>query len=125
MRRFLGFTGFYREFIQNYALIASPLTELTLKNRPFDWGRECEAAFHRLKGAALLAPVLAAWVSGQPTRVEADSSGYVAGAALLQQGKDQVWHPVAYPSKKLAPAEWNYPIHDKEMLAVILVRRYK
>ena len=29
------------------------------------------------------------------------------------------WHPVAYFSKKLNPAESNYPIHDKEMLAII------
>ena len=30
-----------------------------------------------------------------------------------------LWHPVAYFSKKLNPAESNYPIHDKEMLAII------
>ena len=29
------------------------------------------------------------------------------------------WHPVAYFSKKLNPAESNYLIHDKEMLAII------
>ena len=123
VRRFLGFTGFYREFIKDYALIVSPLTGLTRKNHVFDWGRACEVAFQRLKDAALSAPVLAAWVPGLPTKVEADSSGYVTGAALLQQGADQVWHPVAYLSKKLAPAECNYPIHDKEMLAVILALR--
>ena len=30
-----------------------------------------------------------------------------------------LWHLVAYFSKKLNPAESNYPIHDKEMLAII------
>ena len=30
-----------------------------------------------------------------------------------------LWHPVAYFSKKLNPAESNYLIHDKEMLAII------
>ena len=35
------------------------------------------------------------------------------------QKMKQLWHPVAYFSKKLNPAESNYPIHDIEMLAII------
>ena len=30
-----------------------------------------------------------------------------------------LWHPVAYFSKKFNPTESNYPIHDKEMLAIV------
>ena len=30
------------------------------------------------------------------------------------------WHPVAYHSKSLQPAERNYEIHDKELLAIVL-----
>jgi hypothetical protein len=29
------------------------------------------------------------------------------------------WHPIAYHSKSLQPAEQNYEIHDKELLAII------
>jgi transposase InsO family protein len=123
VRSFLGFTGFYREFVQYYSRIAAPLTGLTRKGRTFVWTEECQQAFEDLKEAAVTAPVLAAWVPGRPTRVEADSSGYVIGAALLQQAEDQAWHPVAYLSKKLTPAESHYPIHDKEMLAVISALR--
>jgi hypothetical protein len=32
VRQFLGFAGFYREFIQNYARITKPLTILTHKD---------------------------------------------------------------------------------------------
>jgi len=32
---------------------------------------------------------------------------------------DDKWHPVAYISKSLNPAERNYDIYDKEMLAVM------
>jgi len=32
---------------------------------------------------------------------------------------DDKWHPVAYISKSLSPAERNYDIYDKEMLAII------
>ena len=30
-----------------------------------------------------------------------------------------LWQPVAYFSKKLTPTKSNYPIHDKEILAII------
>src|SRR5215469_7820574 len=34
---FLGFANFYRRFIKGYSSIASPLTRLTSKDRPFSW----------------------------------------------------------------------------------------
>ena len=37
-----------------------------------------------------------------------------------------LWHLVAYFSKKLNPTESNYPIHDKEMLAIIrCIRKWR
>ena len=50
--------------------------------------------------------------------IECDSSGYAVGSTLMQKMK-RLWHPVAYFSKKFNLAESNYPIHDKEMLAII------
>ena len=35
------------------------------------------------------------------------------------KGADGKWRPVAFISKLLSPAEKNYEIHNKEMLAVI------
>ena len=41
-------------------------------------------------------------------------------AVLSQQSTaDGKWHPVAFYSKSLSSVEWNYKIHDKEMLAII------
>ena len=51
--------------------------------------------------------------------VEADSPGYATGAVLSQMHEDDKWHPVAYISKSLSPAERNYDIYNEEMLAVI------
>ena len=50
--------------------------------------------------------------------METDASdGVVAG--VLTQKHENEWHPIAFYSKSMSPAEWNYEIHDKEMLAII------
>ena len=36
-----------------------------------------------------------------------------------QSTVDGKWHPIAFYSKSLSSMEWNYEIHDKEMLAII------
>ncbi|XP_037931175.1 uncharacterized mitochondrial protein AtMg00860-like [Teleopsis dalmanni] len=48
VRRFLGLTGYFRKFVQNYAQIAHPLTQLTRKNIAFKWSSESESAFLKL-----------------------------------------------------------------------------
>src|SRR5579863_2239911 len=45
VRRFLGFTGYYRYFIQDYSRIARPLLDLTIKTTPWHWGNDQQKAF--------------------------------------------------------------------------------
>ena len=52
-------------------------------------------------------------------RVETDASDFAMGAVLSQQQQDGTWRPVAFISKSLNPAERNYEIYDKELLAVM------
>ena len=49
--------------------------------------------------------------------LETDASDLATGAVLLQKHRDGL-HPVAYYSKKLNPAERNYSVYDKELLAI-------
>ena len=51
--------------------------------------------------------------------LETDSSDFVTGGTLSQIGNDSKLHPVAYYSRKMLPAESNYEIYDKELLAII------
>ena len=54
-----------------------------------------------------------------PFVVTTDASGYAVGAVLSQdQGNGQ--QPVAFYSHKMAKAERNYPVHEQELLAIIL-----
>lgn len=120
VRGFLGFCGFYRKFIRNYGRIARPLDRLTQKNRVFEWTPECQEAFETLRRAVTEAPVLHYFHTNRSTKVETDSSDGVTGGILSQL--DPVtgnWHPLAFFSKTMNPAECNYEIHDKEMLAIL------
>jgi hypothetical protein len=118
---FLGFCNFYRRFIREYGRIARPLNALTRKGMLYKWDEPCQEAFDRLKRAMLEAPILRYYDFELPTRVETDASNGVVARVLSQQdSRSQFWHLVAYFSKTMQPAEMNYDIHDKEMLAIIL-----
>ncbi|RCI10688.1 hypothetical protein L249_5387 [Ophiocordyceps polyrhachis-furcata BCC 54312] len=119
VRSFLGFANFYRDFIPRFSHLTAPLIRLTQRNAPFVWTAECQAAFDTLKEAFISYPVLAQWDPSRPTVVETDCSGEALGGCLSQTGEDKILRPVAYHSQKLQPAERNYTIHDKELLAVI------
>lgn len=119
VRGFVGFANYYREFVPNFSEIARPLTALTKKGVLFVWTDQCEEAFRRLKTLLICAPVLAQWDPDRKTVVETDSSGYAIGGALSQYDDEGILRPVAFHSKKNNAAECNYPIHDKELLAVI------
>ena len=120
VRSFLGFANFYRDFIPHFSALANPLTNLTVKGTPFVWKERQQRAFEELKTFFISAPVLAMWHEDRETLVEADSSGFNIGGCLSQKDPDdQLFHPIAYFSKRLTPAECNYDIHDKELLAIV------
>ena len=65
------------------------------------------------------APILAYYKQGGKMIVVTDSSDYVSSVVFSQLSNDKLLHPVAYFSKNLNPAECNYKIYDKELLAII------
>ncbi|GJP42785.1 hypothetical protein CLOM_g2318, partial [Closterium sp. NIES-68] len=54
----------------------------------------------------------------RPFEVVTDASDIAIEAVLLQDFGDGL-QPIAYESRKLQSAERNYPVHDKEMLAIV------
>ena len=127
VRAFLGLTGYYRRFIQNYEEIAKSLHELTEKNTEFVWTTERERAFQKLKSSLTTAPIL-----GYPSAEEddvflldTDASNCHIGAVLSQRqgGEEKV---IAYGSKVLSKSERNYCVTRRELLAVVhFIRQYR
>ncbi|GJS95071.1 hypothetical protein Tco_0802039 [Tanacetum coccineum] len=58
VRSFLGHTGFYRRFIQDFFKIARPMTHLLEKETPFVFSKDCIDAFQTLKKKLTEAPIL-------------------------------------------------------------------
>lgn len=138
VEQFIGLAGYYRRFIADFSKIASPLTELcgTLKKEPkgkaargeawkkkppqkeFKWGAEQQRAFELLKEAVSRAPCLAMPDPKRDFIVHTDASGYATGAVLMQQFEEGL-RPIAFLSKKMKPAERNYPVYEQELLAIL------
>jgi hypothetical protein len=145
VRAFLGLANYFRRFIQGFAKIALPLTNL-LKGldkqektgRLMRWGRlsadkikelhkefeprwtqACDTAFNVLKQSLVTSPLLALPDFELPFEMVCDCEAAPAiGAVLMQQGR-----PIAYHSRKLTGAEANYSATDLEMTAVISALR--
>ncbi|GBG91191.1 hypothetical protein CBR_g52073 [Chara braunii] len=66
MRSFLGMTGYYRNFVKNYSIVAAPLTDLTRLDTPWEWTDRCEAAFSHLKHVLMHHEVLKLQVGLRP-----------------------------------------------------------
>ena len=79
---------------------------------------EEENSFLKKKELIARTPALTLPDHNNPFIIETDASKFAIGGVLLQENSNSYEHPVAYFSKKILPAETNYPVYDKEMLAI-------
>ena len=119
VRGFLGFTGYYRRFIQDYGKVAIPLTNLLQKDVQFRWGSVEQTAFDELKGLLTRAPVLAHPDPDRQFILHTDASGYAVSGVLSQKQDDGRVRPLAFISHKMTDAERNYSTFDQELLAIV------
>jgi len=133
LRKFLGFSGYYRRFVQNYSKIADSLYKLLggIQNRrkrkgpklkvinkvPWKWENEQEVAFEKLKQLLISPPILGYADYSLPFELHTDASKLGLGAVLYQE-QNGVKRVISYASRSLKCSETNYPAHKLEFLAL-------
>jgi hypothetical protein len=100
IRAFLGLSGYYRDFIRNYADMSRPLTQLTKKDEKFVWTDLQQQAFDNLKDALTSDSVLAHPRFDQPFILSTDASDLAISAILsqLHNGRER---PISFASRML------------------------
>jgi transposase InsO family protein len=118
VRSFLGLCAYYRRFVPEFAKVARPLHGLTRKGVKFKWSEECSAAFEELKKRLTEAPILSLPNDTDTYILDTDASQFAIGAVLsqLQGGLEKV---ICFGSRVCTPAETNYDVTRREMLAVV------
>jgi len=114
MRVFLGMTNHQRKFVEGYSKVTSALTDLLKKDKRWCWMEKCQKEFDDLKRRMVTAPILKLPDFGRLFEVHTDASDFAIGVVHMQDG-----YPVAYESRKLQDRERRYPVHEKEMTAII------
>jgi hypothetical protein len=120
VRSVLGVLGFYRSYVPNYSLIASPLTKLLGKSVPFEWGETQAAAYQQLKDALTTEGLALRHPSPDCTfhlYTDWSQSGIVA--VLNQRDEHGGEYMVACTSRSLNPHEKRYEAWKGEMLAAV------
>ena len=94
---FLGMSGFYRQYVRDYAKISVPMTDqLRSKSKDISWGEDQHRSFEKLKVALAVAPILDIVDPNKLFVLDIDASGESIGVVLMQGGC-----PIAFESKKL------------------------
>ena len=100
-------------------MIAGLLTNLTRKDVKFLWTDKWQQAFDTMKRTFTSDVFLLHFDPDKPIIVETDATDYISAGILSQYDKNSVLRPIAYFSKKHNPAECNYEIYDKELMAIV------
>ena len=77
---------YYRRFIEDFSLLAAPMTRLTQKEAKFEWNDLYGRAFHELKRRLTSSPILIVPERGQRYSMYCDASKDEIGCVLIKAG---------------------------------------
>ena len=121
VQELLGFANYYRRFIVNYSAKPSHLIDLT-KYVPFTWGHIQQQAFDELPARLLSPPILTQFDRTLETIMDTDASNQALAGILSQYhvvNRAKQLCPVEYYAKTVSAIQCNWPIHDKELFAIV------
>ena len=113
-KSFAGMVNFISIFCPELQRLLKPIYDLMRKGRQFIWGEEQQEAFEEIKQSLQKLPVLHMPDKVGRFQLYSDTSKYATGGALyqIQNGKPKL---IAYSSKRLPEAAYNYSITELEM----------
>ncbi|POM64742.1 LOW QUALITY PROTEIN: Reverse transcriptase [Phytophthora palmivora] len=118
LRKWLGLANYLHKYSAGYDELARPLSDLLKKGADWVWERLHQDAFDSIKASLQQAPVPALPDKNKSFSVVCDASDYATGCALLQKDDEGHERVISFQSRQLKAAERNYPVHDKELLAM-------
>jgi hypothetical protein len=113
----MGFTNFYRRFVKKYAKVTAYITDLlkqpsTGGSEMWEWMREADTAFQKLKRAFTEVPILQHFDAEKPITFQTDASGFPIAGIVNQFNSFSVLRPTSCYWQKCSPAEQNYGRYD-------------
>ena len=118
LQSFLGLCNWYRKWIPRYSAHTSAFKNLLKKDCEFAWTTDHQDAFDLLKSLFVPGQLLHHFDPQLPAFLETDAAD-VAISGILTQEKGGERVPVGFFSQAMSPAEQNYDIGDKELLAIV------
>jgi hypothetical protein len=126
VRSFLGLVRYLDQFLPSLADHTRFLTPLTTKTNEKDWpgwSKEHQQAFDAIKCLVVSRDCLTTIdhdkLGDNKIFVTCDASDWRVGAMLSVRPTPQTARPVAFDSMQLRKAQLNYPVHEKELLAIV------
>jgi hypothetical protein len=117
LQSFLGLANYYRKFIQNFALMAAPLSKMCGQDR-IEWDEISDKAFDDLREVLTQEKVLALPNFDHEFELCTDACN-TGIETVLQQTIDGITRPIAYYSKHLNATMQRYSTSEKELLAIV------
>jgi len=121
LRKLFGAFGYYRDYIEHFAHIVKPLTDLTSKkvSNQLLWEECHQQAYEMLRSKLRSVHVLRIPRVGEPFILHTDASGVAVGVTLGQLDQEGVEHPLAFASQKLSGPQCVWSTIEREAYAII------
>lgn len=119
VRQFLGLAGYFRRYIEGFAIKTTCIAKLTKKDTKFLWGPEQEKTRQEIIERLTSEPILVIFDPSLATEVHTDASSAGYGAILMQSSTDGKKRVVEYFSTVTQAPECKYHSYELETLAVV------
>lgn len=120
LQSLIGMVGYYAKFLPRLNELLVPMFTLMKKNEPWNWSKQHQEAFEKLKNLIKNHQLLTHYDPKKPLILLCDASDTgICGVLCHLDEETGLEIPILFFSRVLSAAEKNYPILHREALALI------